>query len=86
MNSLLLNNRRQRLARPCRCAYLDNSCASSVSGGRHHAHSHAELIRSLSTAFFDAYLNDDFEARAWIKRFFAGRHPDYEPEFKPGKP
>lgn len=47
---------------------------------------HAELIRSLSTAFFDASLNDDPEATAWIRRFFATVHQDCTAEFKPGRP
>lgn len=46
---------------------------------------HAELIRSLSTAFFDTYLNDDAEARAWLRRYFADEHQDCTAEFKPGK-
>lgn len=40
-----------------------------------------QLIDASATAFFDAYLNNDAQAKAWLKDFFATKHPECTAEF-----
>lgn len=45
----------------------------------------AALIQALSTAYFDAYLRGDAEAKAWLIRFCMAKRSDAVGEFKPEK-
>jgi predicted dienelactone hydrolase len=48
-----------------------------------HAH-HQELIKAITTAWFDAQLKDDPQAAAWLKAFAAATHDDCTAEMAPG--
>jgi predicted dienelactone hydrolase len=47
-------------------------------------HHDAELIDSIGTEFFDAYLRDDPKAKTWLREYFASKHDDCTARFAPG--
>jgi predicted dienelactone hydrolase len=47
---------------------------------------HVDMIKSLSTAFFDAYLRKDAAAKDWLVKFSMAKHGDCVAEFKPATP
>lgn len=44
---------------------------------------HLDIVRPLCLAFFDAYLNEDSDARAWLEKYAEAKHPDCDAEFRP---
>lgn len=46
---------------------------------------HVLMIESYSTAFFDAYLQGNESAKAWLVRYGGAKHEDCASEFKPAK-
>jgi predicted dienelactone hydrolase len=49
-----------------------------------HAH-HVEMIESLSTAFFDAYVKGEAKAKQWLQTFASKKHDDCTAEMKAGR-
>jgi predicted dienelactone hydrolase len=47
--------------------------------------SHAALIRSLGTAFFDAYVRDNDAAKDWIRKFAVSKPAGCTAEYKPAE-
>ncbi len=46
---------------------------------------HLVTVRALATAFFDAYLKEDPDAKEWLRTYAATPHQDCTAEFRDGK-